>query len=75
MCLNFNLLQRVGMLMGFWGIGSAQYRIDHSRLTHYVHAVRPIAKDEEITITCEYLSQLAYVFFIFILLLTHKPRQ
>ena len=32
---------------------SSQYRIDHSRLTHHVHAARPIAKGEEITITCE----------------------
>lgn len=32
---------------------SAQYYIDSETLTHYVHAVRPIAVDEEITISCK----------------------
>ncbi|KAF4637562.1 hypothetical protein G7Y89_g544 [Cudoniella acicularis] len=30
---------------------NAQYYIDHERLTHYVHATRPILKGEEITIS------------------------
>ncbi|KAF2748163.1 hypothetical protein M011DRAFT_401325 [Sporormia fimetaria CBS 119925] len=33
---------------------NAQYYLDPARLTHFVHAVRPIAPGEEITIACTY---------------------
>lgn len=42
----------------FTDFGSAQYYIDSETLTHYVHAVRPIAVDEEITISCEFVPFL-----------------
>lgn len=32
---------------------SAQYIIDTDLLTHFVHATRPIAEGEEITISCK----------------------